>query len=839
MSSGYISYNFDEFEDFIPKSPVQKPPVSESTQKAKVAAESLSLNPVVMHVGLEHEYSLRQTEGQRLESAKRLFIQKDFDIKTIDLSTLNLSSESRFSLAIDYIQKKGVSDVRYLPLFQLEDPHHLAIVKKFLPIEPWDMVSYLEVNLPLLPLEGRRELISFAARQKFFIIPMFSEASLCHAAFIGTQGKSSQEIEGLHLLWKLHTPEEIGNALTQFVETAREGGEGVPEDTIQVALGAVDYWRITLTSDQFAWVSQQKFFEKIFCLEAPFLRIPLIYSVAAAAKDIGSFPNNILDIVPKGDLLKLPLSQLLLEDTKLRLPLITAIQSVGRELKDTKRFTSLWMTLNLLVENTDLNPSEKTQVIEKMCHDPKQFMKQSNYLCLILQFNRSDLLQQKVGSDFASIAEKAFESVIGFSKPETMDHCLAIFSAYRQPDAMMRYAANLHTLKDPEIMASLASHMSSVFDKTYERDRYDVTKNAHLQKIAQECPGIFMAWKQNNDNVSLQELLAPNDPSLDMRTWLQTLILETDPLETVGYSCPELQEYLMGNDAALDRLKDSLKQEKNKQAFSHLSLQNKFCQLAKSTTLDNSMRLLQELLKNDVIPRESPLRSAMEKKYEEIQSSLILQEFSICETDSAEDIFLSGNEVVGSCQNVSGDPNVNKGLLGYLHHGQTRLIAVKDREGRIVARSLIRLLWDGKKPVLFLEKLYTAGKNIPLFESAIFTMAKRCADRLSCPLTSMGREGPPYLNNLQSLDGVAPHEFVDGCGGLQPKGQFEIALARLIYTPYLNRGLVLNIEEAPEQNPYEVQAPQQAIREVVTESFLDPDGWGDETNPYECGDEIY
>ena len=69
--------------------------------------------------------------------------------------------------------------------------------------------------------------------------------------------------------------------------------------------------------------------------------------------------------------------------------------------------------------------------------------------------------------------------------------------------------------------------------------------------------------------------------------------------------------------------------------------------------------------------------------------------FMIYETDNAEEILLSGSEVGGSCQILDGNPYYNKGLLGYLRHGQVRLIAVKRGDGSITARALIRLLWDG------------------------------------------------------------------------------------------------------------------------------------------------
>lgn len=76
------------------------------------------------------------------------------------------------------------------------------------------------------------------------------------------------------------------------------------------------------------------------------------------------------------------------------------------------------------------------------------------------------------------------------------------------------------------------------------------------------------------------------------------------------------------------------------------------------------------------------------------------------ETDDPYDCLLSGTKIAGSCQRVDGSPNLNKALVGYLLNGETRLITVKDKSGKIVARSVFCLLWDGTKPILLQEKIY-------------------------------------------------------------------------------------------------------------------------------------
>ena len=70
--------------------------------------------------------------------------------------------------------------------------------------------------------------------------------------------------------------------------------------------------------------------------------------------------------------------------------------------------------------------------------------------------------------------------------------------------------------------------------------------------------------------------------------------------------------------------------------------------------------------------------------------------YTIGESDDPEDLLQIGTEVTNSCQTLDGDPRLNKSLLGYILHGDVRPIVIK-QDGRIVARSLLRLLWDETK----------------------------------------------------------------------------------------------------------------------------------------------
>jgi hypothetical protein len=110
---------------------------------------------------------------------------------------------------------------------------------------------------------------------------------------------------------------------------------------------------------------------------------------------------------------------------------------------------------------------------------------------------------------------------------------------------------------------------------------------------------------------------------------------------------------------------------------------------------------------------------------------------------------------------VDGDPKLNKGLLGYLMNGQTRLLAVVDKKGLIVARCMIRLLMDEQKnPVLFMEKLYGDAN----YKESIEEFARAKAKDMGLPLMT----GSIMNSNmrLKSLGGLAPYEYSDGAAGV-------------------------------------------------------------------------
>ncbi len=464
--------------------------------------------------------------------------------------------------------------------------------------------------------------------------------------------------------------------------------------------------------EQILLLSKRKCLFNILALRAPHLHRQLAQYAWEAARH----PLHFKEVADRSlALLELPLAKMKAAGVN-----VDTMKFSAKSLANNKKFIPFLHCILLLADNLLLSADKKTEIIRAMTmkmidlnsqiEQQREVIRQSlvnndqpnvkkahktrlqqleagivlaqtqtldsaRDLSIILTSGFTHLLQRNVVRetiDLKDLATEAFRTIAPIPPVEDLLGALQrTFGTYRQPTALLIYAAGLYrySLNDNAyraVLKSLGAHILSVFNKTYTQERYDPTKNFHLQRLNEHNPDLLPAWQVNSE-----------------------------------------------------------------------------------AALVNSAGL------------------------------------SIHSTDNPEDILLCGTELLGSCQKVDGDPTLNQGLVGYLRNGQTRLLAIKDKEGCIVARRLIRLLWNEQqqKPVLFLERLYSNIDN-PGLDDALLEEAKKMAKRLDCPLTCLnlpGKKLEDYSDPLQSLGGSAP-EYVDGAGGLR-EGPYTIHVAQLIHDP--------------------------------------------------------
>lgn len=151
-----------------------------------------------------------------------------------------------------------------------------------------------------------------------------------------------------------------------------------------------------------------------------------------------------------------------------------------------------------------------------------------------------------------------------------------------------------------------------------------------------------------------------------------------------------------------------------------------------------------------------------------------IHDYTLEDTDDPMDLFLCGTEVDGSCQSVSSQALENQALLGYVMNGANRILIIRDSTGKMVARAILRLLWDKghRKPVLFLEKVYQKGYKT-VFEVALKNFAIRRAEALGLDLLTKewSKDRCPSAVAMTALK--TPYEYCDAnrCNHEEP---FEI-----------------------------------------------------------------
>jgi len=157
-------------------------------------------------------------------------------------------------------------------------------------------------------------------------------------------------------------------------------------------------------------------------------------------------------------------------------------------------------------------------------------------------------------------------------------------------------------------------------------------------------------------------------------------------------------------------------------------------------------------------------------------------------TDDWMDLLLVGTEVPGSCQDIHGDPEVNRCLFSYIQDGKNQAFVLIDDKGRIQSRCIGRLLLlNGITPVLFKEKNYQRPipqELNPLLDEFFLQTAEELGVQLLEFFPGSIAEGDGFL---ESKGGPAPWEYVDALGnrGVKNSPSFKIPLenCRILYDP--------------------------------------------------------
>ncbi len=421
---------------------------------------------------------------------------------------------------------------------------------------------------------------------------------------------------------------------------------------------------------------------------------------------------------------------------------------------------------------------------------------------------------EKTGLSGIEVLESGFQTLLGKA---------------RQPSAIMTYAAKLQELPASArtaTMAILSEFVKGVMHGTYPEMRYKAETNPHLARIFASKPQLRHEWIKGEE-ISVRALLKESAelPATHAETPLQrgftalhqSVCLNDHFKDLRNLEVPFYLEQCLAHPAESKKVRSELNS-----AIGRAAKQIAENPHAGHINQMRSLLKLQQLLLNAVFDSKTPIESTKtaclnlvdkfwrwEASKGTVKSDIVhclsmlegaekaqtldFEGYVAVDSDDWQDLLLCGTEVSGSCQSIHGSFDYNKCLLGYIIDGKIRIICIKDRTGRIVARQVMRLMWNvhRQSPVLYQEVVYRNPGVSDELLSALQLLARKRAQKLNIPLVSGQAKTPlsaavsVFPEGLSSSYSPAPFEYVDAAQIRVTQGDYVIPAdeIRILFQP--------------------------------------------------------
>ena len=432
---------------------------------------------------------------------------------------------------------------------------------------------------------------------------------------------------------------------------------------------------------------------------------------------------------------------------------------------------------------------------EKINHDKKALYpsvsKNLQMMEAIINIDCIEKLKEISSSEeMEQILQEKFVELTGIGEVENFaEKYLNTFASFRNSQAIFIYASKLKTLSSTEkekVMAALKTYIEATLNGTLSTVRYQEEPGDHLFTVFSGREALKEGWMRGDEKNLSQLVPSIQEEAFDISQYLYQRVcqdahvsVEEFPLLVSSLNHPSSLQHNLGI------LEGNLEQTKNQEERDKLLLQQGLIRLLSPNQTEEEKRTIFNSIKSllsRVFPGEhqfkqdlKDLGAALTPKKRE---NLFLEKWKVVDTDDPQDLLMCGTDVLGSCQNINGNAQLNKCLLDYTLDGKNRLIAVKNEKGEIVARALMRILWDEKNqvPVLFKERTYSKPNLNPIVIEELNTMFIERSKALGLSLATIDSSLPEYSQYpypLLSLNSKAPFEYVDATGGVT-EGEFTI-----------------------------------------------------------------
>lgn len=679
----------------------------------------------------------------RAEGIKTAEIIKNFKINDPD------QRREIFSLCV---QQGGWSVVAFLPNFELHDDITLELQNC------WSIIK----NTPI------------SCEKLLFSLKNWNERSFAHTKFLGIL-------------------EEIEKTPNQQIQSQK----------LSLLAESFLMMDFTLTKEQVDWIDQQKLLPSIINFSRPDMRqsiLKILINTAKNSEALNFFSSFIVErevkknrtniegaqkkeLAPWIQLERLLLSSLCMDGMSDKIAKKLLKKTAGRKLSIFYNGIHQSILIEMLIKLKEFNKisvKEKDAVLEKIFNETlekavinseNQFQsKEKNKI--LLQENQAEKAKLEL-----ILSEKLLKLVNeSINLEEKKSKLTEIFdnTKLEAKKKLFNQCYNNQIKNVDELNEKIKSFVNSFASKENELQRRALVKAAGKEKYLQRVYEPLLAQKIQ---VVLSLLIFDEPQSLKefnstLENVLQSLIFKSLPIAEVEDFA---EKYLKNfgsrrNPSALPTYVAKIVSLKDPAALKCLG--NFVC-----AVLDGNFEKIRNSLDHNphlrTIAKASNDPDLLSKWHQSLPAKKISDSLFLVDSHDPMDLFLCGTEI-DSCQSVTGSPFLNKGLLGYTMDGKNRLLAIKDSEGRIAARCLLRILWDGEKPVLYRDILYpTALPHDHLI--ALNQMALKKAEILNLDLVANVKDGIPYHKNLISLGGPAPWEYcnlAEGTYGIKAEGKF-------------------------------------------------------------------
>ena len=376
----------------------------------------------------------------------------------------------------------------------------------------------------------------------------------------------------------------------------------------------------------------------------------------------------------------------------------------------------------------------------------------------------SELKDDDPFSSFILLFERELKSILLLDAFEDnfYEKYLTIEEKSRVPLALVKYAGNIKSCRETRVTQELQRLVTHILKDSLKEGRYEIENNPHLQKIHKDFPEIFQAWQITQEAIEIKPR-EEKHKSMNFLAFLKEKILTDNHLPKVPL---ELAQYLEGKPYSIENMKKTDQQI--------MRLFEILCNT--SVDITEKLTILKEL---SPLIDQNEFKNDIDSLYMNLTETNKKKNVLVVDSDHWQDLFLSGTEVLGSCQRIDGDPILNVCLMAYVLDGKNRILCVKDPiTGKILARCIFRLLLKDDQVVLFQERIYPSScKYVELLNK----LAEIRARELDLELFTCNTRDNLSLEKftLKSLGSCSPYEYADASGG-KTKGAFSIHMAKKV-----------------------------------------------------------